>query len=170
VITDAVQGDANVKALVYVSAFLPAQGETAAQFTDPADYPGSLLGPSTLLLRPTTNPAAGGADQDVYIDPADFRAVFAADQSPQKSAVMAAEQRPVSLHAYTEKAAAPAWATLPSWDLISLDDKAIPPAAQQFMARRAHAHTVSIHSAHDSLISHPDAVDDLITRAARATS
>lgn len=170
VITDAVQGDRNVKALVYISAFLPQRGEAAAFFTDRANYPGSLLSQSTLLFRGTTNPAAGGADQDVYINPADFRAVFAGDQSPRRAAVMAAEQRPVSLFAYTEQAAAPAWATIPSWDLVSLDDKAIPPAAQQFMARRAHAHTVGIHSAHDSLLSHPHAVDDLITSAARSIS
>jgi pimeloyl-ACP methyl ester carboxylesterase len=176
VITNAAVGAPNVKALVFISAFVPDKDDSAAQFTDPANYPGSLLSDATLVYRPTTNPAAvsdknpAGNDVDVYINPASFRAVFAADLPAGKAAVLGASQRGVSGFAYTEKSGAPAWKTIPSWDLVSLDDKAIPPPAQQYMARRAGAHTVAIHSAHDSLISHPDAVDTLIVQAARATS
>ena len=57
-------------------------------------------------------------------------------------------------------------ARLPTWDLISLDDKAIPPAAQRYMAQQAGAHITAIHSAHDSLITHPLVVDALIVQAA----
>src|SRR3954453_5269123 len=56
VITNAARGAANVKALVYISAFLPAKGEPAAEFTDPTAFPGSLLSRSTLSIKDTVNP------------------------------------------------------------------------------------------------------------------
>jgi pimeloyl-ACP methyl ester carboxylesterase len=172
VIAAAARKAPNVKALVYVSAFIPEGRNPAAYYTGSA-FPGSLLSNSTLLIRPTYNPTIAGSsekanDQDVYIQPKDFRAIFAADQSRSKAAVMAAEQRPVSLAAYTAQTV-PA-AALPSWDLVSLNDKAIPPAAQLYMAGKAHAHVTKVPSAHDSLISHPGAVDYLILQAAASTT
>jgi pimeloyl-ACP methyl ester carboxylesterase len=168
VIAAAANNAPNVKALVYVSAFIPEEGRPASYYTDPAHFPGSLLGAKTLLFRPTYNPTLPGKatvdnDADVYINPASFGAIFAGDQSATKGIVLATEQRPVSGAAYNEKSV-PA-AKLPSWDLVSLDDKAIPPAAQLFMAKAAGAHITAIHSAHDSLISHPWVVDHLILDA-----
>jgi len=163
---------------VYVSAFIPEQGRPAAYYTDKGNFPGSLLDPATtLLIRPVYNPTLAKTqpdpgvtpapnDADVYINPADFRAVFAADGTPAQAAVMAAQQRPVSFAAYTERTVAAA--KLPSWDLVSLDDKAIPPAAELYMAKQAGARFTTIHSAHDSLITHPQAVDSLILQAAHS--
>ena len=176
VITDAAVGAPNVKALVYVSAFAPAPGESVAQFTDPANYPGSLL-VQHLTIRPVVNPAAppapGGSpvnDADAYIDTAYFRPVFAGDLSKRKAAVLAVSQRPLSYFADIQKSGPAAWTTTPCWDLVSLEDRAIPPAAQKFMAQRACTHVVKVHSAHDSLISHPKAVDRLIVQAAASVS
>ena len=174
VIAAAAKGARNVRALVYVSAFIPEKSRSAAYYTDPKNFPGSLLSlDGALVFRPTKNPTlpAGSGpanDADVYINPAEFHAIFAADQSASQAAVMAAEQRPVSAAAYTEKSY-PA-ARLPSWDLVSLDDKAIPPAAQLYMAHQAGAHITAIHSAHDSLITHPVVVEDLILQAAQSIS
>ena len=171
----------NVKALVYVSAFIPEKGRAAAYYTSPDNYPGSLLTePDALVIRPTYNPTLPAAptppgttpnptapnDADVYINPIRFHAIFAADRTAAQAAVMAAEQRPVSGAAYNESTG-PA-AKLPSWDLVGLDDKAIPPAAQLYMGRQAGAHITAIHSAHDSLITHPQVVDQLILQAARS--
>jgi hypothetical protein len=53
---------------------------------DPALFPGSLIGPGTIVVRPFPNRAtANGTDADIYIKPADFRAVFAADVPQRKS-------------------------------------------------------------------------------------
>jgi hypothetical protein len=49
-------------------------------------------------------------------------------------------------------------------------DKAIPEAAQLFMANRAHAHITEIHAGHLSMVSQPAAVANVIESAARATS
>ncbi len=168
VVTNAARGVPDVRALVYVGAYVPDQGESIATVLDPTTYPGSLLGKDTTDVRPFPNPAApGGTDADIYIKPADFRSVFAADVPARTAAQMAATQRPLSLTAETQVSGAPAWKTVPSWDLITLNDKAIPPAGQRFMARRAHAHVETVGSSHAVMVSHPDAVVSIVLDAAR---
>jgi pimeloyl-ACP methyl ester carboxylesterase len=167
VITNAARDVSNVKALVYVAAFAPAEGESLA--TD--QYPGTHIDPSKLDAVPVPNPAApSGQDVDLYIKTVDFRDIFAGDVSPHEAMLEAATQRPFASTAFTQPSGAPAWATVPSWDLISLDDHAISPAGQMFMAQRMHAHITSVHSAHDIMISHPAAVDQIILRAIAATT
>jgi pimeloyl-ACP methyl ester carboxylesterase len=166
VIASAAVGASNVKALVYVSAFIPQVGRAPIEYITAPEFPGSLLSQTTLLLRPIANPLTGKADSDVYIQPADFHAIFAADQTATKAGVLAAEQRPLTYSGFGETAKVRA--TQPSWDLVSLNDKAIPPAAQLLMAKAAGAHVTAIHSAHDSLITHPDVVDSLILKAIRS--
>jgi pimeloyl-ACP methyl ester carboxylesterase len=162
VITNAAVGAPNVKALVYVAAIATDEGESQKDiFTR---FPGSLLGPSTTLERPFP----GGVDQ--YIDPRAFRDVFAADQPPAKAAEMAATQRPLAMVASQQKSGPPAWRALPSWYMVAKEDHAIPPAAERFMAKRAHAHTVEVKSSHDVMQSHPAAVTKLILDAVRGRS
>jgi pimeloyl-ACP methyl ester carboxylesterase len=162
VITDAAASHPNVKALVYIAAFAPDQGESGLAIL--GKYPGSELPPS-LTLRPFP----GG--QDAYVNPADFRQVFAADVSAGKARLMAAGQRPVALAAFAEPSSTPAWKTVPSWFLVAGADRAIPPAAEQAMARRAGSHTEVVRGAsHAVLVSHPDATAHVIEAAARATS
>jgi pimeloyl-ACP methyl ester carboxylesterase len=169
VITNAARRADNVKALVYVAAFIPDEGQNLQTAYSATDYPGSLLGPATTQVRPAPNAAApGGQDLDIYIQAAHFREVFAGDQSVKTALTMALTQRPLSLTANSEGSGPPAWKTLPSWSLISLDDKAIDPGGQRFMAQRAHAHIAAVHSAHDVMVSHPGAVVRVIEAAAVA--
>ncbi len=171
VITNAARGASNVVALVYLAAFIPDEGDSVATSYDPQTYPGSLLTQQALTIRPAVNPAApGGQDADLYIRTDLFRQVFAGDQTKATASVMAAAQRPLSAFAFTEPSAAPAWKTLPSWDLITLDDRAISPGGQRFMAQRAGARICTVHSAHDVMISHPGRVVGLIERVAARTS
>jgi pimeloyl-ACP methyl ester carboxylesterase len=162
VITDAAAGHANVKALVYIAAFAPDEGESSLGIT--GEYPGSQL-PSSLVVRPLP-----GGGQDAYIAQAAFREIFAADVPAGEARLMAAEQRPVAVAALAAPSSAPAWRTIPSWYLVAGADQAIPPAAERAMAQRAHAHTVTIPGAsHAVSVSHPGAVADLVKAAARAT-
>jgi pimeloyl-ACP methyl ester carboxylesterase len=162
VITDAAVGHPNVKSLVYIAAFAPDQGESGLAIL--GKYPGSQL-PPTLTVRPFP----GG--QDAYVNPADFRQVFAADVPAGKARLMATGQRPVALAAFAEPSGTPAWKTIPSWFLVAGADRAIPPAAEQAMALRAGSHTEVIRNAsHAVLVSHPDATAHVIEAAARATS
>lgn len=171
VITNAARGVPNVKALVYVGAFVPDTGEAIGTMLDPAKYPGSLLTQDALVVRPTPNPAAAsGQDGDVYIALDKFRSVFAGDVSQRRSDQMARTQRPLALTANFEPSGEPAWKSIPSWDLVTMQDRAIPPSGQFFMARRADSHISTVDSAHDVMVSHPDAVTAVVLQAARAIS
>jgi pimeloyl-ACP methyl ester carboxylesterase len=157
VITNAAQGNPNVKALVYIAGFAPDQGETSGGLS--AKFPGSLLTPQNLTLRPFP----GGVDG--YITPSAFREVFAADVPAETAAIMAVTQRAASFATLGEPSGVPAWKTIPSWYMVANQDNAIPPALERFMAARIHAHTVQIDSSHAAMVSHPGAVTDLILRA-----
>jgi pimeloyl-ACP methyl ester carboxylesterase len=162
VITDAAVGHANVKALVYIAAFAPDQGESGLAIL--GQYPGSRLPPAL-----TVRPFPGG--QDAYVNPVDFRQVFAADVPAAKTRLMAAGQRPVALAALEQPSGTPAWKAIPSWFLVAGADHAIPPAAEQAMALRAGSRTEVIRTAsHAVLVSHPGATAHIIETAARATS
>ncbi|NUR59261.1 MAG: alpha/beta hydrolase [Catenulispora sp.] len=165
VITNAAVGHANVKALVYIAAFAPDQGESALGLT--GLNPGSQLG-AALVVRPYAVTGGGGADG--YVDQAKFHAVFAADVPASAADLMAAEQRPVALAALQGPSGVPAWKTLPSWYLVAGADQAIPAVTEKFMAERAGAHTVVIPNAsHAVMVSHPDKTEALIVKAAKAT-
>lgn len=160
VITNAATGNPNVEALVYVAAFALDEGDSLASIGQA--YPNSDLGAS---VRP--RPFPGGTD--LYIDPAVFHDVFAADMPNTATAQMAVTQRPLAVAGFTEASGTPAWKTIPSWYVVATNDRAIDPAAERFMAARAGAHTTAIDSSHVVMLSHPDAVVRLITDAARAT-
>ncbi|MGW4241904.1 alpha/beta fold hydrolase [Nocardia sp. NPDC004722] len=161
VITNAARGLPAVKALVYVGAFLPVAGESITTAVDPIRFPGALLGPATIDIRPRLDIL----NADVYIKTEDFPAVFAGDVAADEAARMAATQHPLALTAQLEPSGDPAWATVPSWDLITLDDKAIPPAGQWFMAQRAGSHIETVHSSHAVMVAHPDAVVGIVLDA-----
>ncbi|MFC0554165.1 alpha/beta fold hydrolase [Planotetraspora thailandica] len=163
VITNAAAGNTNVKALVYVNAYIPAAGDTLNGLT--AQFPGSQVGPDALNFVPSADGVV-----DAYIKPAMFRSILANDLSAGRAAVLAADQRPLAASALTEPSGTPAWAGIPSWDLIGTADHALPAAAQEFMAKRARATVTKINASHLSMISHPNIVDDVIEDAARHTS
>ena len=56
---------------------------------------------------------------------------------------------------------------MPSWYLVSKDDRVINPDAERFMAKRMGALTHEIASSHASPVSHPEAVFDLIVAASQ---
>jgi pimeloyl-ACP methyl ester carboxylesterase len=164
VIGEAANGVTSVKALVYLNAFALDADESNLDITQ--RFTGGKIA-DALLPRPFPQPD-GSQGTELYINPASFRSVFAADVPTETSARMAAAQRPVTLAALSEKSTAPAWKTIPSWYLIGRQDEALDPAAQRFMAKRANAHTVEINSPHASYVSHPGEVTKLILRAARS--
>jgi pimeloyl-ACP methyl ester carboxylesterase len=163
VITNAAEGNPNVKALVYIAAFAPDRGEST--FGLDARVPGSLL-PVALVPVPFMQ-AGGEIGLDLYVNPLLFRAALAHDVPAPTAAAMAAAQRPVTLAALMgQQSATPTWKTIPSWYMVAGNDHAVPPATQRFMAQRARANTVEIDSSHAALVSHPDAVTNLILAAA----
>lgn len=158
-ITDIAASDPQqVKALVYVAAFIPKTGQTADQLE--AQFPGSLLGPQTTY----TISYPGGTD--TYVKPADFHAVIAADRTPAQAAVAAATQRPIESDALSEPATAGVPAGIPVYAMVASHDMAIPPAAERYEAEQAHAIIITVNSSHDLPTTHPAAVTAVIERAA----
>jgi len=167
VITNAALGHANVKALVYIGAFAPDQGETALGLAD--RYPGSKL-KEALLTRDFPLPGGSGHDTDGYIAADRFHDVFAQDLSRSTTRLMAATQRPGSLGGLSTPSGVPAWKSIPSWYLIPTADNVIPPAVQHFMAERAGSHVTEVRRAsHVVMMSQPGATVKIIDSAHRAT-
>jgi pimeloyl-ACP methyl ester carboxylesterase len=171
VITDAAVGDPEVKALVYVDAFIPAKGESIGDLLTRPQGAGSCIGGSlATVFNPVPFPGAPKGDVDLYLQPGRFPGCFASGLSASEAAVLAATQRPLAASAVTEVSGTPAWKTIPSWAVVGTADKVIPPALLIFMAHRAHARITDVKAGHLSLISKASAVARVIVRAAWATS
>lgn len=160
VITNAALSDPDVKALVYVDAFVPDQGETVLGLQGGGGDPNALF-------DFVQYPGAPAGDVDLYIKQAVFPQVFAADLPAATAAQLAAAQRPVALSALLEPSGVPAWKTLPSWYALGTKDNILPPAAQLSMAERAHSHIVRVPASHLSMLARPGTVANLIVAAAR---
>ncbi|WP_052351850.1 alpha/beta fold hydrolase [Deinococcus pimensis] len=157
---------AKVKALVYVSAFAPEPGESAADLS--GRFPGSTLGPTLAPPIPL-----GDGTNDLYIKQSEFRAQFCADIPEAQAAKMAVNQRPCTDLALNEKATGnSAWKVIPSWFIFGELDRNIPVASHRFMAQRAKAReAVEIKGgSHVVGISSADTTANLILRAAAAAS
>jgi pimeloyl-ACP methyl ester carboxylesterase len=166
VITNAATGLPNVKALVYIDAFLPDAGQTGGELVagscvDPANAVNVVPGPGGVLdlyLRREPNGAYEGYDE-----------CFANGVNRKQRDLLFAGQRPAAADQFTDPSGEPAWRTIPSWSLIGTADHVIPPATQQAMSTRAGAHITTIDAGHLSLVTHPNAVTRIIQTAVDAT-
>jgi pimeloyl-ACP methyl ester carboxylesterase len=165
VISNAATGLDNVVGLVFVAAFATEEGERLAEVS--AGSRDSVLGTAQVALQ---YPTADGARTEFAIDPAKLHEAFAADLPPQRTAVMAATQRPVSELAFTEPSGPPAWKSLPSWTVLATADKAAGTDVIRSMAERAGATITEVDGSHVIMISRPDVVADVIKTAAAAAS
>ncbi|HET6392838.1 MAG TPA: alpha/beta hydrolase [Blastococcus sp.] len=165
VMSEAADGHPQVRALVYVASFLLEEGESTGELA--GRFPGNELGPA---LRPVPVPGPdGGTVDDLYIRQEKFRDVFAADVPEEIAARMAVTQRPIVADALEGKATKAAWRTIPSWNLVTVQDLAVPAQAQRFMGERAGARSAEVDASHAVTVSQPLAVARLIDEAARAT-
>jgi len=145
VITNAASGNPNVKALVYIAAFAPDEGEPlGAPLAGSQD---SLLTLDALDLRPYPVPG-GGTGADAYIKLDRFHEIFAADLPTPVTDVMARSQRPLEASVLQEPTHNPAWKTIPSWFLLPTEDRVIGTDAERAMATRAGSHIVEVRASH----------------------
>jgi pimeloyl-ACP methyl ester carboxylesterase len=166
VITDAATGNKQVKALVYVDAFIPDKGESVNDLLTPKNP--EEAGPSPEeLFNFVPFPGAPKGDADLYLKPEVLPVAFANGLPASEAAVLAATQRPIAANALAEKSGAPAWKTIPSWDVIGTEDHIIPPPLQEFMAKRAGSHVTEVKAPHVSLITNPKVVAGVIATAAK---
>jgi pimeloyl-ACP methyl ester carboxylesterase len=157
VITEA-GNDPKVAGLVYIAAFAPDKGESVAPLIkDPP--PGASVPP---ILPPQ--------DGFLFLDRGKFAASFAADVPKEKAEFMADSQVPWGMEALNGTISVPAWKNKPSWYLIATDDRMIPPAAQQFMSKRAGSTVVEVKGSHSVYVSKPKEVAALIETAAKGVN
>jgi len=155
VITEA-GNDPSVTGLVYITAFAPDRGESvAALIKDP---------PPGVPVPPILPPQEGF----LALDKTQFAASFAADVTPEKADFMANSQVPWGVAALSGSVTEPAWRSKPSWYLVATDDRMIPPAAQRSMSKRAGSSVVEVKGSHAVYVSQPEAVADLIKKAAKS--
>jgi pimeloyl-ACP methyl ester carboxylesterase len=165
VITNAATGGGDVKALVYVDAFIPDVGETVAQIIAGSGSALDVTDPTT-VLDVAGYPGGPEGDAEAFLKPDTAHKFFAPDLPEADRWLIAASQRPLTLSAYTTPAAVAAWKTLPSWAVVGTEDRIIPPDTQRMMAQRAGATITDVAASHVSMVSHPQAAIDAILAAA----
>lgn len=142
-----------VKALVYISALAPDEGEKVADvFYRAAPHP----------LAPKLAPDGGGW---IWLPETAFAAAFAQNASVEDQAVLAAVQRPISINCITVPAGRPLWKDIPTWFLVAEDDRMIVPETQRFMAGRMKAKIRAHAVDHTPSVTAPAVVVDIIRDA-----
>lgn len=167
VITNAGTSADNVVGLVYVSAFAPDQGEKLSEVT--ATSADAILGTA---LQPRQFPTGAGDETaiELYVDPAKFHEVFAADLPAAQSAVLGASQRPIAAAAFEDATGVPAWRTLPSWAVVGTGDKAAGADITREHAKRAGSQLTELDGSHLAFVAQPQAVADVILAALKAVT
>jgi pimeloyl-ACP methyl ester carboxylesterase len=169
VITNAATGNTQVKALVYVDAFAPAQNQTIGALV--SNVPGSCVvaADPTTIFNLATYPGAPAGVYDAYVKQSLFPSCFANGLPAKEARMLAAAQEPLSTIALGQKSGVPAWLTIPSWAVVGTADRVIPPAEQLAMARQAGARITEVDAPHLSMVSDPGVVTQVILEAAHAT-
>jgi pimeloyl-ACP methyl ester carboxylesterase len=156
VITEAAHLCPNVTGLVYIAAFALDKGESLAILS----ASGPVAPPGAAAIRPDKYGF-------LWIDRKMYPDNFCQDVDKTEANVMAAIQKPLSVASFEGKITDAGWKNLPSWYQVSMNDRMVPPQAEQFMAERISAKTITLPSSHASMVSHPKEVADFILSAAK---
>jgi pimeloyl-ACP methyl ester carboxylesterase len=145
--------DERVKALVYVAALAPDEGETVAD----------------VFYRAEAHPQAPKLAPDkhglIYLPKDAFGAAFAQHATADEQIVLAAAQRPISPACITVAMGRPLWKSRPAWFLIAEEDRMIVHETQRFMAQRMRARLRSSPVDHAPMVTAPAVVLDIIRDA-----
>jgi len=147
--------DDRIKALVYVAALAPDEGETVAQ----------------VFYREPPHPEAPHLEPDrhgfIWMPQDGFRKAVAHKASADQKTIMAAVQRPIAVKCIQEVTPTPTWKTKPTWYLLAEEDRMIKPTTQRFMAERMRAKIRSYPVDHTPMYTEPNIVVDVISEAIR---
>jgi pimeloyl-ACP methyl ester carboxylesterase len=147
-----------VKALVYVTALAPDEGEKVADvFYRVAPHPNA----------PKLAPDNSGL---IWLPDDAFKNAFAPHASAEDLAVLSAVQRPISPACITVPVKRPLWKDVPSWFLVAEDDRMILAETQRFMAERMKAKVRAHAVDHTPLVTAPAVVVDIIREAIRSVA
>ncbi len=147
--------DKKVRALVYVAALAPAEGQTVADvfyMNEPH--------PEAPKLAPDNHGL-------IWLPSEAFATAFAQNAAAEEQVVLAAIQRPIAPACITVPVGRPLWMDIPTWYLLAEQDRMIVPQTQRSMAERMQAR-ISAHPVdHTPSVTAPGVVVELITDAVR---
>jgi pimeloyl-ACP methyl ester carboxylesterase len=146
----------NVVGLVYVATFICDQRQSALELLSQAP--------------PANTDARATMDDFLYIDPAAFRADFAADVPPVQANLMPHSQPMLAKAAGIAPVTSAAWHNKKGWALIATRDSNINPDLERSMAKHAGSEIIEVPASHAVYISRPNDVARLIERAAKASA
>jgi pimeloyl-ACP methyl ester carboxylesterase len=152
VITQAGSSD-KIKALVYVAAFAPSEGEALG--TVGKDYP---LPPGIPTLKPDAN-------GNVELSPESYAKNFAQDLPAATSAVLATTQGLFPAKAFGEPITYTACKHKPNYYIVASKDRMIDSGLQAAFAKKLNAVTITVPASHVPMLSQPQAVADVILTA-----
>jgi pimeloyl-ACP methyl ester carboxylesterase len=141
-----------VKALVYIAAMQPDIGESVSELS--ASKPG------------VSSAVKATRDGHLYIEPARFNEVFAADLPPNRTNFMSVAQPKVARAALDAPVWAAAWRGKPSYAIVATDDRFLNPELQRWMYQRAGAQVTEVKASHSLQLSQPEAVAKVVVQAA----
>jgi pimeloyl-ACP methyl ester carboxylesterase len=167
VITNVAPGNGDVKALVYVDAFAPDEGETVFQILGGSGSALDVPDPTT-VLDIAGYPGGPEGDAEAFLKTDTVHNYFAQDLPEADRWLIIESQRPITLSANTTPSGAPLYKTVPSWTVVGTEDRVIPPDTQRHMAERAGATISELAGSHVSMVSHPQASLDAILAAVAA--
>lgn len=145
--------DPKVSALVYVAARAPDAGEDFV----------------ALSGRFPTTPARAGVvthDGETTLTEDAYTKYFANGIQHQQAEVLFAEQEPTAASLFGDRTTVAAWHDKPSFYAVSREDMTIAPELERFLANRMRARTIELKAGHLSMVSQPQAIADLILKAA----
>ena len=167
VITNAASGAGDVRALVYVDAFVPDEGETVFSILGGSGSALDVPDPTTVLDL-VGYPGAPEGDVEAFLKADTVHNSFAQDLPEEDRWLIVESQRPITLGANLTPSGPAAWRTLPSWAVVGTEDRVIPPDTQRRMAERAGATITDVAASHVSMVSHPQVTIDAILGAVAA--
>ncbi|HEV7856726.1 MAG TPA: alpha/beta hydrolase, partial [Herminiimonas sp.] len=145
VITQAGNSD-KVKALVYVAAFAPSEGERSGELGK--DYP----------VTPGITTLQGDAAGFLTLPAASVAANFAQDLPVAEAKVLAATQGAIQAKAFGEPVTVAAWRNTKNYYIVSANDRMIDPNLERAMAKKINAETTVLKTSHVAMLSQPKEV------------
>jgi pimeloyl-ACP methyl ester carboxylesterase len=154
VITEAGVND-KVRSLVYVAAYAPDDGQSV--FDAVKGYP-DMPGQASFVK-----------DADGYVKVSDdgVSKFFAPDLPRAEQQLVAATQGALNIKALSQPIPHAAWHKVPSFVVVAANDQIISPQLQRDQVKRLHAESVEVPSSHVAMLAYPQAVADLIIKAAK---
>lgn len=156
VITEA-GNDPHVKALVFVAAYAPDEGETILSVSEKAA--------ATQVTNYLVN-----TDGVLTLSKEGVTKSFANTLPADEQNLIFSEQQSCPPNIFKEVATHIAWKQKPSWFIVAADDQTINPDLERLMAARAKAKTTVVKSPHVAMLARPKEVVDVILDAVQTVS